>query len=90
MKKIYLMAFGILALTSCDDLFTPVKENNLGVGYMYQNPQYAEGVLANAYTIWRVMATLSMRLALMMPSAVSRVMATPIWLLVPGHRAITL
>lgn len=50
MKKIYLMAFGILALTSCDDLFTPAKENNLGVDYMYQNPQYAEGVLANAYT----------------------------------------
>lgn len=50
MKKIYMMAIGILALTSCDDLLTPAKENNLGVDYMYQNPQYAEGVLANAYT----------------------------------------
>ena len=39
-----------IALTSCDDLFEPALENNLGVDYMYQNPQYAEGVLANAYT----------------------------------------
>lgn len=38
------------ALTSCDDLLEPAKENNLGIDYMYQNPQYAEGVLANAYT----------------------------------------
>lgn len=37
-------------LTSCSDLFDPAIENNLGVDYMYQNPQYAEGVLANAYT----------------------------------------
>lgn len=50
MKKIYWMAICLLALTSCDDLFDPAKENNLGVDYMYQNPQYAEGVLANAYT----------------------------------------
>ena len=35
---------------SCDDLLDPAIENNLGVDYMYQNPQYAEGVLANAYT----------------------------------------
>ncbi|MDO4309560.1 MAG: RagB/SusD family nutrient uptake outer membrane protein [Prevotella sp.] len=39
-----------LSLTSCDDLFEPALENNLGVDYMYRNPQYAEGVLANAYT----------------------------------------
>ena len=35
---------------SCDDLLDPAIENNLGVDYMYKNPQYAEGVLANAYT----------------------------------------
>ncbi|MBQ7239708.1 MAG: RagB/SusD family nutrient uptake outer membrane protein [Bacteroidales bacterium] len=38
------------SLASCDDLFEPAPENNLGVDYMYKNPQYAEGVLANAYT----------------------------------------
>ena len=37
-------------LTGCDDLLEPAKENNLGIDYMYQNPEYAEGVLANAYT----------------------------------------
>lgn len=52
MKTINLIsiAAGLLALTSCDDLLTPAIENNLGVDYMYQNSQYAEGVLANAYT----------------------------------------
>ena len=37
-------------MVACDDLIDPAIENNLGVDYMYKNPQYAEGVLANAYT----------------------------------------
>ena len=45
----YVLTF-LPLLSSCDDLFEPAIENNLGVDYMYQNPQYAEGVLANAYT----------------------------------------
>jgi hypothetical protein len=45
-----LMAAGTLALTSCDDLFEPAIENNLGIDYMYNNASYAEGVLGNAYT----------------------------------------
>lgn len=48
-KLIIIMAFGAM-LTSCDDLFEPAKENNLGLEYMYQNPEYADGVLGNAYT----------------------------------------
>ena len=49
---IYYLVVIISALTcsSCDDLLEPAIENNLGVDYMYQDPQYAEGVLANAYT----------------------------------------
>ena len=43
------MLLGAL-FTSCDDLFEPAKENNLGLEYMYQNPEYADGVLGNAYT----------------------------------------
>lgn len=39
-----------LLFTSCDDLFEPAIENNLGFEYMYGNPEYAEGVLGNAYT----------------------------------------
>lgn len=53
MKKILyisITAVTLLYTTSCDDLFDPAIENNLGIDYMYQNPQYAEGVLANAYT----------------------------------------
>ena len=53
-KKIFhfsLFTFTLsMTLTSCDDLLEPAIENNLGVDYMYKNPQYAEGVLANAYT----------------------------------------
>ena len=37
-------------MVSCDDLFEPAIENNQGVEYMYVNPEYAEGVLGNAYT----------------------------------------
>lgn len=50
-KTIYALALAAtLGLTGCDDMFSPAIENNLGVDYMYQNPQYAEGVLSNAYT----------------------------------------
>lgn len=39
-----------LALTSCDDLFEPAIENHLGEAYMYEHPDYADGILGNAYT----------------------------------------
>lgn len=44
------LTVALSTLTACSDLFEPAIENNLGVDYMYKNPQYAEGVLANAYT----------------------------------------
>ncbi len=37
-------------LVSCDDMFEPAIENNLGMEYMYENASYAEGILGNAYT----------------------------------------
>ena len=37
-------------LASCDDLFEPAIENNLGIDHMYNNANYAEGILANGYT----------------------------------------
>lgn len=49
-KSIYALTLATLALTACDDMFEPAIENNLGLDYMYQNPEYAEGVLSNAYT----------------------------------------
>ncbi|WP_291528792.1 RagB/SusD family nutrient uptake outer membrane protein [Bacteroides sp. UBA939] len=50
MKKIITICAFAACLTGCDDLFEPAIENNLGLEYMYVNSQYAEGVLANAYT----------------------------------------
>lgn len=50
MKK-YLFIIPLAAmLASCDDLFEPAIENNLGIDHMYNNAQYAEGILANGYT----------------------------------------
>lgn len=44
------LATATTTLTSCDDMFEPAIENNLGVDYMDKNASYAEGVLGNAYT----------------------------------------
>lgn len=51
MKK-YLLIIPVAAMTlaSCDDLFEPAIENNLGIDHMYNNASYAEGILANGYT----------------------------------------
>ena len=50
LKYLFLVAALGLTFTSCDDLFEPAKENNLGLDYMDKNASYAEGVLGNAYT----------------------------------------
>lgn len=39
-----------MSLTSCNDMFEPAIENHLGFEYMYEHPDYADGVLGNAYT----------------------------------------
>jgi len=39
-----------MGFTSCNDLFEPAIENHLGFEYMYEHPDYADGVLGNAYT----------------------------------------
>lgn len=50
-KTIILSALALsMTLVSCDDLFEPAIENNLGMDYMYDHPSYAEGILGNAYT----------------------------------------
>ena len=50
MKNIITIVVLAFLLTGCDDLFDPAIENNLGFEYMYENAEYAEGVLSNAYT----------------------------------------
>ena len=52
-NKVGAAVFGLalaMGLTSCDDLFEPAIENHLGFEYMYEHPDYADGVLGNAYT----------------------------------------
>ena len=50
MKKIIALFALSACLVGCDDLFEPAIENNLGLEYMYENSQYAEGILSNGYT----------------------------------------
>ncbi len=45
-----LCAGSLSLLTSCDDLFEPAIENNLGQEEIVGNPTYFDGVLGNAYT----------------------------------------
>lgn len=51
MKKIFSTALCFLALSlaSCDDMFEPGIENNQGMAEMYNNSDYAENILGNAY-----------------------------------------
>ena len=39
------------AFSSCDDLFEPALENNQDLSQMYSDPQFARGLLDNAYLI---------------------------------------
>lgn len=45
-----LLAMG-LALTACDDLFEPAKENINDIDMMYTDASYAQGLLGNAYIL---------------------------------------
>ena len=50
MKKILTVFVAAFLLVGCDDLFTPAIENNKQVSDGLEDPLYAEGILANAYT----------------------------------------
>lgn len=50
MKKYLFLIPAAALLVSCEDVFEPTIENNLGIDHMYENAQYAEGILANGYT----------------------------------------
>jgi len=51
MKKIFILLSILVPLfSSCDDLFSPAIENNKQLSYMFQNADYAQGILANGYT----------------------------------------
>lgn len=51
MKKILILSVLAILLTSCDDMFNPAIENTSGLDVMYNQPTYAQGILANAYIL---------------------------------------
>jgi hypothetical protein len=50
-KNIIKLLLLVPLLSSCDDLFTPANENIRGLDAMYEEPSYAQGILANAYIL---------------------------------------
>lgn len=50
-KNIFLFAALSLALTACEDLFEPAKENNRNVEDMLTDPNYATGLLGYGYAM---------------------------------------
>lgn len=51
MKKVILFIASALMLSACDDLFEPASENFQGVDYMYNDAEYARGILHNVYSL---------------------------------------
>lgn len=50
MNKKILFFVGIMALSACEDVFEPAIENNRGLESMYDEPNFAAGILYNGYT----------------------------------------
>ena len=50
MKEIITIIIAAFLLVGCDDLFSPAIENNKQVSDGKNDPLFAEGILANAYT----------------------------------------
>ena len=51
LKNIILFGTAAMALTACDDLFEPALENNQGIEEMYADPQFARGLIDNAFLV---------------------------------------
>ena len=49
LSRLLLISAVFVSLTSCDDLFEPALENNQDISEMYKNPEFARGILDNAY-----------------------------------------
>ena len=48
-NKLIILIAAVLILSGCDDLFEPALENNRGLDDMYQEAEYAQGILLNGY-----------------------------------------
>jgi hypothetical protein len=51
LKNIFIYGTAVMALSACDDLFEPALENNKDFTEMYNDPEFARGILDNAYLI---------------------------------------
>jgi hypothetical protein len=51
MKNLIKILALLLLLTACEDVVSPAIENVRGLDAMYQEPGYAQGILANAYIL---------------------------------------
>lgn len=51
LKNIILLGTAVMALSACDDLFEPALENNLELSEMYNDPQFARGLIDNAFLL---------------------------------------
>ena len=51
LKNIILFGTAVLALTACDDLFDPALENNQDLSEMYTHPEFARGLIDNAFLV---------------------------------------
>ena len=51
MKSIFKILAFLPLFTSCADLLEPALENNREIDAMYDEPSFAQGVLANAYIL---------------------------------------
>lgn len=51
MKKLLIFIASTFIISGCDDLFEPAIENHQGVEQMYDDPEYARGILHNVYSL---------------------------------------
>lgn len=51
LKNIILLGTATMVLTACDDLFEPALENNQDITQMYTWPDFARGLLDNAFLV---------------------------------------
>ena len=58
-------------LTGCDDLFSPAIENFQGVENMYNDAEYARGILHNVYSLIPAI-TITTSMARMTPQPISQ------------------
>ncbi len=51
LKNIIILGTATIALTACNDLFEPALENNLELNQMNNDPQFARGIIDNAFLL---------------------------------------